>query len=173
MQLRRSMDSSPMPLVKEIDGDAGWDEWERAVQHQDEGFAPTAPASLQAAHGAHSEWFATTQSSSLPAAAAPRAPARPRNEVTLDQVLQEARRDNRVCPKPDKWLSLYALLAANAKDAALPPPPLTGAVWERAPALPKRMCFIEHLEWAAAQGCLTVVLAFVKSLADDDWLYAS
>ena len=174
-QQRRSTftNSAPMPVVKEMEGEAGWDEWERAVQHQEEGFAPTAPASLQAAHGTHREWFAATQPSPLQPAAPTPAPARPRNELTLEQVLQEARRNNRICPKPDKWMSMYALLAANAKEASLPPPPLTGVVWERTPAMPKRMSFIEHVEWAAANGCLPAVHAFLKSLKEADWHYMS
>jgi hypothetical protein len=165
-------DSAPAPLVREIEGEAAWDEWSRAVQQQDAGFAPTAPASLEAA-GGKSQAFAPTQPTPLQAAAAAPPPPKPRAELTLEQVVHEARRNNRVCPKPAKWQSMYALLAASATTAPLPPPPLTGAVWEHTPAMPKRMCFIEHIEWAAAHGCLPAVHAFIKALGENDWHYAS
>lgn len=164
-------DSAPMPIAREIEGDAGWDEWSRVVQQQDAEFAPTAPATLAA--GGRREAFAPTQPSALQPASTAAPVAKPRNELTLEQVVQEARRNSRVCPKPAKWQSMYALLAANAKSAALPPPPLTGAVWERTPVMPKRMCFLEHLEWAAAQGCLPAVYAFMQSLGENDWHYAA
>jgi hypothetical protein len=166
MKPRRSpfADSAPVPVVKEMDGDTGWDEWSRAVQQQDAGYAPTAPASLDA-RGGNPDAFAPTQA--LPLQASPAAP--PGNEATLQALVQETARDNRICPKPGKWMAMYALLAAHAKDAPLPPPPLTGTVWERTPAGPKRLCFVEHLEWAAANGCLPAVHAFIRSLAEADW----
>jgi hypothetical protein len=146
------------------------------VQQQDAGFAPTAPASLESKHAADPKAFAPTQPSPLPGASSAAAPAPAtgpaRGGPTLDQAMQETRRNNRVCPKPQKWLSMYALLAASASSAPLPPPPLTGAVWERTPTAPKRMCFVEHLEWAEAQGCLPAVYEFIKSLAENDWFCA-
>jgi hypothetical protein len=163
-----------MPIVKEMEGDAAWDEWNRVVQQEEAGFAPTAPASLEAGHGAKASAFAATQPAALEPAAAPAPPPKPKpRELTLEQVLQEARRDNRVCPKPEKWLSMYALLAARSAGAPLPPAPLTGEVWNRTPTTPKRMCFVEHVEWAAAQGLLPAVHEFLKSLGEKDWHYAA
>jgi hypothetical protein len=150
----------------EMEGDAGWDEWNRAVQQEEVSFAATAPMSLE---------FPATQPAALsPTKPVPLPPPAKScgGEVTLDAVMQEARRNNRICPKPEKWMSMYALLAVHGKGAALPPAPLTGAVWDHTPAMPKRLCFIEHIEWAAANGCLPAVHAFLKSLADGDWHYA-
>lgn len=142
-------ESSPVPIVKEMDGNTGWDEWSRAVQQQEAG----------------SEAFAPTHALPLQAAAA----AAAREEAMLQQLMETARSGKRVCPKPEKWLAMYALLEASGATAPLPPRPLTGLVWQRTPAGPKRMSFTEHLLWAAANGCLPAVHAFIASLEERDW----
>lgn len=161
-------ESAPVPIVREFEGQAGWDEWTRAVQQQDAGFAPTAPISLDDP-ARHADAFAPTEPVPLPTASPA---AQPPAKVTLEHVLQEVRRNNRVCPVAAKWQSLYVVFAANAGTAPLPAAPPAGAAWDGTPAPSKRMGFVEHLEWAAAQGCLSAVHAFIKSLKEDDWHHA-
>lgn len=104
-----------------------------------------------------------------PAAPAPQAPAPV--QITLFDLTAEARRNNRVCPQPARWLEFYRLLEEHAGGAPLPPAPLVDAAWAATPALAKRMCFREQLEWAAANDCTKAAWQFMKQLAETDWYY--
>jgi hypothetical protein len=90
-------------------------------------------------------------------------------EVTLYEVMAEVRRDNRVCPQPTRWLEFYRLLQDGAQGRPLPSPPLSGSAWLATPAMAKRQCFHEQVEWASANGCLQAVYGFLKSLPPADW----
>jgi hypothetical protein len=68
-------------------------------------------------------------------------------------------------------MEFYRLLQEFADGAALPSPPLTGVAWSQTPALAKRMCFREQVEWAVTHDCVTAATTFLKSLADTDWYY--
>jgi len=94
-------------------------------------------------------------------------------EVTLYDLMAEIRKDNRVCPMPTRWLEFYRLLEVHAGAAALPPPPLVGSAWAATPAMAKRMCFREQVEWAAAQHCINLAHGYLKGLAEADWHYGS
>ena len=50
-----------------------------------------------------------------------------------------------------------------------PQSPLVGAAWTGTPSIPKRMCFREHIEWAAGHGALQQVYTYMKSLPESDW----
>jgi hypothetical protein len=161
-------DSIPAPEA--IEGnDTAWNEFSELARQQEARFAPTAPASLEERTA-----YAATAPMGLPTTPddAPRAaPAPP--QVTLDQAMVEARRNNRVCPRPEHWLAIYALLpgrkVVNGKHQ--PAPPITGAAWKATPSLPKRLCFREHLEWAERNGSLELVLTAMKKLDEKDWLH--
>lgn len=156
----------PQPLVKELGHDDAWEEWSRAVQQQEVGFAPTAPASLD---------FARTEPASLEQLRAPAAAnaARAAPAVTLDRVMAEVRRNARVCPQPAEWMKLYVLLASHCpSESRMPPQPLAGDVWKVTPVAAKRMCFIEQIEWAARHGCLQAVFDMLQALGDDQWYCA-
>lgn len=90
-------------------------------------------------------------------------------EVTLYEVMRIARQDNRVCPQPTKWLELYRILQEHAAGAALPAEPLTGSAWASTPAMAKRQCFHEQLEWADKHHCLTPVHDWLKGLMPSEW----
>ena len=79
----------------------------------------------------------------------------------------EARKNNRVCPKPEKWQQLYEMLPERKHSE--PAPPLLGAAWNNTSSIPKRMCFREHIEWAASHDCLQQIHSFMQSLPESDW----
>jgi hypothetical protein len=93
-------------------------------------------------------------------------------EISLYEVMAEARKNNRVCPQPTRWLEIYRLLEQSAAGAALPAAPLVGSAWASTPPLAKRMCFHEQLEWAAAHDCLNPVYDYLKNLSDPEWYIA-
>lgn len=89
--------------------------------------------------------------------------------TSIDRVVAAVRKDNRVCPQPTRWLEFYLVLEHCSHGAALPAAPLVGAAWTATPALAKRMCFREQLEWADAHGCLERAWEFLEKMPEADW----
>ena len=92
-------------------------------------------------------------------------------EVTRFDLMEEARKDNRVCPQPEHWLGFYRLLEQLSAGAPLPPPPLLGSAWAATPVSAKRMCFREQVEWAVANRCVNAAHQYLKKLGEADWHY--
>jgi hypothetical protein len=134
--------TAPTPL--EDGSDAVWEEFERLQS----GLAPIdarAPGPEQ------------------PASREPRALTR----VVLEDTMLLARRANRSSPKPLHWRRMYELLPARA--SARPPQGFSEKDAPRASPMQKRLLLRDHIEWAAAMGCLPAVHGFLDALAEDDW----
>ena len=91
--------------------------------------------------------------------------------ATLEEVLAEGQKSQRVCPQPQKWNELYQLLPdkrrkGNGWEPALP---LILAAWWDTPALLKMLRFREHVEWASRHGALDAVHDFLTTLDETDW----
>ena len=93
--------------------------------------------------------------------------------MTVAQVLNLARKNNRVCPMPGPWQQLYDMLPNKEQVGRdwRPQAPLTGGAWSATPAISKRMCLRDHIEWADSHGILDDVYLFLKALPDDEWLH--
>jgi len=93
--------------------------------------------------------------------------------ATLEEALEEAQRNNRVCPQPQKWNELYKLLPNKRRKGGgwEPPLPLILAAWWDTPAMPKMLRLREHIEWAYEQGCLDAVYEFMKNLKEEEWFH--
>jgi hypothetical protein len=89
----------------------------------------------------------------------------------LHDLMAEIRKDNRVCPQPQRWQEFYRLLEELNEGAPLPSPPLVGKAWTSTPSLAKRMCFREQVEWAVAQDRIIAAHTFLKCLREQDWHY--
>jgi hypothetical protein len=124
----------------------------------------TSWAMFQALQGQQERGFEKTRPTGLPGAPQ-QAPAI--EHVTVDDVLVEARRNNRVCPLPAIWQRLYAYLP-NA-GPHLSKVPATHAEWQQVPALQKRARLREHIEWAASQGVLRQVYEALRKLPENRW----
>jgi hypothetical protein len=166
---KRSVFHNTLPAgeVKELGEATGWAEWNQALEHTDRQFAPTAPMTAPHPPEGGDRRYAKTEPAAL---STERAVTRRLHKITADQVMVEARKNNRVCPKPRRWAALFGQFAQWAPESAeMPSPPLSGDSWHRTPALAKRMAFRDHIEWAERQGCLAQTLEFLKALAEDDW----
>ena len=77
----------------------------------------------------------------------------------------------RVCPKPSPWCKLWEMLPREGKPGSGPPPglPIVLGGWYYSPDALKVLCFHEHVEWAAKQGVLTEVDAFLRGLPEEEW----
>ena len=160
-------DPIPTSDAVEMNTDTTWAEWSDLAAAENRKFADTAPAT----RGMRDERsYAPTVPAPLQALEA--LPAVPvRRELTVVEVMVEARRNNRVCPKPAHWQQLYGMLPNKKQGDGRwePSPPLVDSAWNDTPSIPKRMCFREHIEWAAAHGSLPQVFAFMQGLAETDW----
>ncbi|HEY0824009.1 MAG TPA: hypothetical protein VGD76_09510 [Ramlibacter sp.] len=124
----------------------------------------TSWALFQALQGQQQHGFEKTRPTGL--AAGGNQPVAPEH-VTVDDVLVEARRNNRVCPLPAIWQRLYAYLPNTGPH--LSKVPATHAEWAQVPALQKRARLREHIEWAASQGVLRQVYEALKKLPENRW----
>jgi hypothetical protein len=143
----RAFGADPLEVdVVEKNTETSWALFE-ALQHQHErGFEQTAAAGLE-----------------------PVASSRRGGDLTVDDVIVEIRRNNRVCPLPKVWQKLYEFLPN--KTPALATVPATAEEWQRLSSLQKRTRLKEHIEWAAAQGVLKQVHAALQRLPEDRWFH--
>jgi hypothetical protein len=149
----------------EKDTDTTWAEWSDLAAAENRRFADTAPATRTVREPDDRSYAPTTPAPLQNLHALPATPVQ--RELTVVEVMVEARKNNRVCPKPAKWLQLYEMLPD--KQRSEPAAPLVDAAWAATPSIPKRMCLREHIEWAATHGCLQQVYTFMKSLPETDW----
>ena len=164
--------ADPIPAAEAVheDGDTAWAMFNELSRQHEAKFAPTAPMTMPPP--AERAWATT-----LPAdAAAPTLPVvkRPAQPVfTLDAAMLVARKNNRVCPRPARWTEFHAMLPPHKtmRGQLLPPAPATGHAWEVTPALTKRLCFREHIEWAERAGLLEAAMAFMQTMREDEWLH--
>lgn len=170
-------DSIPAPEVVHGDGDSAWALW-NAVQEQHEArFAPTAPMTspppAPATLSPEERAWAMTQPGFK--ADKPLLPARRERQplFTLEAAMLVARRNNRVCPRPDRWAEFSTLLPPRKtlRGVMQPPAPITGPAWAATPSLTKRLCFREQIEWAERAGLLETVMAFMQTMPETDWLH--
>lgn len=91
--------------------------------------------------------------------------------LSLDEVLQEARKNGGICPQPLKWHELYELLPNRVPKGGgwEPPVPLILAAWDETPGMMKTLRLEEHVRWAEKEGVLEKVHDFLKHLQPDDW----
>ena len=168
-------DLIPLAEARETDSDSAWAAFSELTEKQNATFADTAPASepmaLPQVQG--DPRYAPTQPSPLAANKPPQAAGRsmPSKAVTSDDVMVEARRNNRLCPQPVQWQQLYDMLPEkiDGPRGRQPAPPVGGGAWAVTPSLAKRMCLRDHIEWAESHGCLPAVHAFLKGLPEDQW----
>ncbi len=163
-------DSIPAPLVVEKSADSGWALWEEINKQQERRFADTQPASSTHSLTGEERGWARTAPVELP----PREgmPRQKQPVLNIDAAMLVARRNNRVCPRQERWEEFYRLLLAQQPAGkAKPPAPATGAAWSVTPSLTKRLCFREQVEWADRHGLLGPVMEFMVALDEGEWFH--
>lgn len=91
--------------------------------------------------------------------------------ITIDELLKEIQKNDRVCPQPEKWNELYQLLPNKKRkgNGWEPSVPLILAAWWDTPAMSKMLRLREHIEWASKEGCLDEIYNFLSELKEEDW----
>lgn len=165
-------DAIPAPEAVHGDGESAWALWNEVAQQHEQRFAPTAPMPAQAQLSTEEQSWAPTQPASKPVLPQPKR-RDPEPLFTLESAMLVARRNNRVCPRPERWQEFSALLPERKtqRGSMQPPPAITGRAWEVTPPLTKRLCFREQIEWAESTGVLEPVMAFLLAMPEQDWLH--
>ncbi len=90
---------------------------------------------------------------------------------TLPEVLAEATKMGRVCPKPEHWNRLWSLLPNRRRLGAgwEPPLPLILGAWGHTTDEEKRERFHGHIQWADSSDSLESIAQFIFRLNPDDW----
>ena len=132
--------------VVEKNTDTSWAMFQALQGQQERGFEKTRPIALTTG--------APVQAAQI-------------NAITVDDVLVEARRNNRVCPLPAIWQRLYAYLPNVGPH--LSPVPAGRGEWRDVSSLQKRARLREHIEWAASQGVLRQVHEALRKLPEERW----
>ena len=164
--------NDPIPEAEAVekDTDTSWALFNDLANSENRKFADTAPASRTLKDSSEEGGYAATEPAPLQKLQAlPQAPVR--RELSVTEVMVEARRNNRVCPKPAKWLELYEMLPDKRRSGTSwePAPPLVDAAWNETSSIPKRMCFREHIDWADSHGWLEQIFSFMKGLPENEW----
>lgn len=166
-------DAIPTPDAQEKDTDTAWQLFHELTEKQDARFSPTTPGSgpapLPDATTTPAPGYETTAPATMRNSAADRREA----PLGIDELMIEARRNNRVCPRLEDWLKLYALLPGKqeVEGRMQPPPPISPQAWRVTSAMVKRLCLRDHLEWAVSHDAVMPVLMFLRALPEDHWLH--
>ena len=168
-------DSIPAPEALHGDGESAWALWNEVSDQHERRFADTAPATRPPGMTAdEAAWAATQPAGAVLKPTKATKPAKGSAPIfTLDTAMLVARRNNRVCPRPQRWDEFTGLLPARKtlRGSQQPPVAPTGAAWAVTPALTKRLCFREQIEWAENAGMLESAMAFMHSMSEEEWLH--
>ena len=93
-------------------------------------------------------------------------------EEGFRKIIKYCQTNNRICPLPLYWNTLYEMLpekkrAGNGWEPALP---LILAAWD-SPILYKVLRLQEHLQWAIDHGTLIEVSEYIMSLPESAWYH--
>lgn len=93
--------------------------------------------------------------------------------ISIEKVLVEIEKNDRVCLQPMLWNDLYEMLPSKKRvgDGWEPGLPLILAAWWNTPVLLKKLRFREHIEWANEHSCLEEVYSFISTLDEKDWYH--
>jgi hypothetical protein len=163
-------DTIPAADVVHSEGESVWALFHELTTQHEQRFAETAPMTLPPVREENG-WAATQPASrSLPLRTTPR---QEQALFTVESALLVARRNNRVCPRPERWTAFSAMLPPRKVLRGLQQPPAaaTGPAWAVTPPLSKRMCFREQIEWAEQAGLIEQAMAFMQSMSEDEWLH--
>jgi hypothetical protein len=137
-------DLGPLPEVVESDSETLWKMFVELDEQHTSSFTRTQPSTI------------------TPLTEAQKQPA---GGYSVQEVMAEARRNNRVCPKEHEWQQLHAVLGRDA------PAPLTGTELKKTPPLLRRIRLRDQVEWAAQKEQLVEVMDFLQRLREDQWMH--
>jgi hypothetical protein len=90
---------------------------------------------------------------------------------TLEEIIAEASKGERVCPQPTVCTRLWEMLPDRRRVGVgwEPPLPLVLAGWWQSSDDDKRERFHLHLRWADEHGVLEAVASLLSKTKPEDW----
>ncbi|WP_427911508.1 hypothetical protein ACPWT1_12500 [Ramlibacter sp. MMS24-I3-19] len=166
-------DTIPTADAQEKDTASAWALFNELTRKQENRFAPTTAGSGHVPLREPAATPAPGYEATAPAAMQHGAAAGREPPLGIDELMTEARRNNRVCPRLDDWQKLYALLPGKqeVEGRMQPPPPISPQAWRVTSAMVKRLCLRDHLEWAVSHDAVLPVLMFLRKLPEENWLH--
>ena len=137
----------PLPEVRETDTESSWLLFLSLQSRAADLYVQTLPAGLEPVAG----------------------DGAPADALSVQDVMVEARRHNRVAPLEPYWRHLCEMLQKRA--GLQPPPPMTAQEAVGTPPLAKRIRIRDQVEWAEKHGQLPAVLGFFRSLSEEQWMH--
>jgi hypothetical protein len=141
-------DLGPLPEVVESNSETVWQTFMQLQAHEKAAFSKTVPSMI----GDLSE-----------------SREHAGQAFTVDDVMAEVRRFNRICPSEPHWSRLCSIL--HEAVGLEPPAAISGAAARSTPKLTKRIRVRDQVEWAAQNGALQLIAAFVCALPEDQWVH--
>lgn len=91
--------------------------------------------------------------------------------TTLEELIAEANKGQRVCPQPMIWNQIWELLPGRRRNGVgwEPPLPLILAAWWETSDNEKRSRFHSHLQWACEHGAIEPVASLISAMKPEDW----
>ena len=90
----------------------------------------------------------------------------------LEEITDYCKSENRICPQPQLWNSMWAMLKDKVRKPSggfNPPAPLILAAWWETSDTSKQMRLMEHLVWADNHNQLNEITGFLINLSEDQW----
>ena len=137
-----------LPEVVETNTESSWQMFLALQSQNDSPYAPTQPGEMQAR---------------------PQCPPRAAACLTVQDLMVEARRLNRVAPCEPRWRQMHVMLQTAGQGD--PPPPMTGVEASVTPPLVKRIRVRDQVEWAAQHGLLERLFQFFRALPEHQWVH--
>jgi hypothetical protein len=95
-------------------------------------------------------------------------------ESKLKDLLSFCSKNNRVCPHPLEWDSLWIMIRDRKRQGMrwAPSRPLILAAWWESSVQEKRDRLIEHIRWAYEHEIFDKVERFIRKLSEEQWYHS-
>ena len=154
----------PQPDVVEKSSETTWELWNDVRDKEHARYADTVPMTVPGAPS-------VLKRPGAQPAGTPIRPTAAAGATGLARLVEECKRNNRVCPQPAQWQRLDAMLRTKTPANALATlvSPLSPIDWRTTTSLAKRLIFRSVIDWAAAHALIEDALQFVRALPEDQW----
>ena len=88
-------------------------------------------------------------------------------QAVENELLSYVTEDNRICPKPPEWDSMYQLLSDTKREF----PPLILASWWESTDKDKHYRLKQQINFAKEHHLLLDVAEYLLALPDEHWVY--
>lgn len=91
----------------------------------------------------------------------------------FDDIIDYCKINNRICPQPQKWNSLWEMLKNKERinNSWIPALPLILNAWFFTNDDMKRERLIEHIQWAENHKQIKEIKDYLLSLQETDWYH--